>query len=101
MKTFVFTTLFRFIILAGGWIYLSGFQEDALYSTLGVMNPATNAVATCMSGVDSLSGTLNTKLDTILMQLQQPTTVTTSAISPFATGDAITTGAVKIINNAQ
>lgn len=41
-----------------------------LYSTLGATSPITEAMNTCMSGMDSLSSGLNSKLDTILMRLE-------------------------------
>jgi hypothetical protein len=101
MKTFFFTTLFRLLAITGWWIYLSSFQSEILYNTLGVMNPSTQAVATCMSGVDSLSGVLNMKLDTILQEIQQQSNSTTGTlVSPFAITETSTnTGNVRVIEN--
>ena len=77
---------------------MSSFQSDMLYNTLGMMNPATQAVATCMSGIDSLSGSLNMKLDMII-QNQSGTQSEPIMVSPFTTGNTNTTGTVRVIEN--
>ena len=65
------------------------------------MNPATEAVATCMSGIDTLSGSLNMKLDMILQntQIQTGTERADTIVSPFATTGNTNTGTVKVIEN--
>ena len=102
MKIFLFSTLFRLLVLTSGRIYLSSFQSELLYTTLRVANPATQAVNNCMSGIDSLSSTLHTKLD-LIIQNTTPQTGTESIVmvSPSAintTGNTIT-DKVKVIEN--
>lgn len=67
-----------------------------LYTALQTANPATAAVSECMSGVDTLSGTLHAKLDTIMTKLEQQNTITTTI---SATGTGTTTGSIKIVPN--
>ena len=67
-----------------------------LYTALQTANPATTAVSECMSGVDTLSGALHAKLDTIITQLQQQNTITTT----INTGTGVAnTGAIKVVPN--
>ena len=96
MKTFFFTTLFRFFVITWAWVYLSSYQSDMLYTALQTANPATAAVTECMSGVDTLSGALHTKLDTIMTKLEQQNTITTTIST---TGTGTTTGSIKVVPN--
>lgn len=109
MKTFFFTTLFRLIALIAGSIYLYNFQSELLYSTLGATSPMTEAMNTCMSGMDSLSSGLNSKLDTILMRLDDTKMInangaitidTVSTVDTTSTISDNSTGSVKIIDNS-
>jgi len=67
-----------------------------LYTALQTANPATAAVTECMSGVDTLSGALHAKLDTIMTKLEQQNTITTTI---SATGTGTTTGSIKVVPN--
>lgn len=80
-----------------------------LYSTLGATSPMTEAMNTCMSGMDSLSSGLNTKLDAILMKLDDTTMMnnnwaimidTVSTVDTTSTISDNSTGSVKIIDNS-
>ena len=69
MKTFLWTTVFRLIVLLWGRIYISNYQTDSLYNFLNMTNPATKAVTECYSGVVNMWSGIDAKLDAILSKL--------------------------------
>lgn len=101
MKTFLWTTVFRLIVLLGSRIYVSNYQTDSLYNFLNMNNPATKAVTDCYSGVVNMWSGIDMKLDAILSKLSGDiatntgTTITTSG-SSFNDIVFTSTGSTKV-----
>jgi len=84
MRTFIWTTIFRIVILLWWRIYLSNYQSDALYNFLNISNPSTKAVTECYSGFVEVGSGFNAKLDMILQKLEvSSSTVTTGTASTW------------------
>lgn len=83
MRTFIWTTIFRIVILLWWRIYLSNYQSDALYNFLNISNPATKAVTECYSGFVEVGSGFNAKLDMILQKLETSSTNTTGTASTW------------------
>lgn len=107
MKTFFFTTLFRLLALVGGWIYMSNFQSEVLYTFFSITNPATQAVNTCLSGIDIIKSGLNAKLDTIIQTLPSlnstgtTTSITNGITTNLSNSGTDMTGSIRIIENSN
>ena len=94
---------------------MTNFQSDALYNFLNLNNPATNAINSCMSELESIKSghtaqfeSINRKLDTIISW--NTITTTTTTVQPVipattTTGSGTTsptlTGRILQLNTAN
>ncbi len=86
MRTFIWTTIFRLVILLWWRIYVSNYQSDALYSFLNISNPSTKAVTECYSGFADVGSGLNAKLNMILQKIEVSSSTVTTGTASSGTG---------------
>lgn len=99
MRTFAWTSLSRIIIILAARVYMTNFQSDALYNFLNLNNPATNAVNSCMTELQSIQSGynaqfegINQKLDSLLSGENNVSTpiITLPSAGTNSTGSTIT-----------
>ena len=84
MRTFAWTSLIRVIIILAARVYMTNFQSDALYNFLNLNNPATNAINSCMTELNSIKSGHNAQFEAINIKLDSllSGTTTTTPVQP-------------------